>query len=295
MGMASYIVLALFAAVAYSLANLFSKFSSKHTISDQSVFLFYYYLTLLPFLFLVPVFFDVHFPLPSAWPWIWLYGLIFFIGNILSTLALYRFDSSTFAAFTQLRPAFLALLAFWFLGEQFPSAHYLLMGLMFVGAILTTLDERMNLKNLFGAGLLLLIILQFFHALSQLFAGFALQSMNSFSIVFWGNLASFVFALALIPWLRQRLKIRFSQAKPMLISGFFTVASLVLLFTAFQSNLTLSSAISKLSVPVIVLVLTFLASAFKPNLLEHHPPRVYLMRAIGIILILFGALQLTLS
>ncbi len=290
--MQSYIYLSLFAATAFALANLATKFSSKHAIADQPVLLFYYYLTLVPFLLIIPIFFEVNVPPSSAWPAVWLYGLIFFIGNIFSVLAIYRFDSSTFAAFTQLRPAFVGLLAFWFLGEQFPLADYWLLGLMLIGAVLTALDERMQIKNLLRSAVLLLIGLQLIHALAQLFAGLALQSMNSFTILFWGNLVSCIFALLLIPWLGQRLRIRFVQVRPMLISGFFTVASLALLFTAFQSNLTLSSAISKLTMPVIVLTLTFLASLLKPELLEHHPPRVYLVRAFGISLIMAGALKI---
>lgn len=80
----------------------------------------------------------------------------------------------------------------------------------------------------------------------------------------------------------------------MVISGFFTVSSLALLFTAFQNNLTISLVISNFLVPIIVLALTFLASAFKPNLLEHHRPQIYLVRTIGVSLILAGALKLIL-
>lgn len=293
--MPAYILLCLFTAVSAALATLISKFTSRHTISQPWVLLFYYYLTLVPWLILVPIFFDVSFPPLSAWPSLWLYGLIFFLGNALSIIAIYRFDSSTFAAFMPLRPALVALLAFWFLGEQFPPAQYLFMGVILLGAFLATLDERLNLKAFLQFSTVVIIAQQVVHALAFLFAGFSLQGLNSFSLLVWGNLTSFVFALTLIPLLRGRLLVSFSQIKPMLASGFFTVAASAALFTAFQSNLTLSATLSQLLIPPIVLGLTFFASIFRPSLLEHHMPRVYLIRATGLLLILAGAVQMVMQ
>lgn len=290
--MLPYLALALLAALAAALSTLISKFASQHAITDQWTLLFYYYCTVLPFVLLVPIFFDVHLPSTSAWPSLWLYGLIFFLGNVLSIMAIYRFDSSTFAAFLPLRPAFLAVLAFWFLDEQFPAPQYLVMGVMLFGAVLATFDEHMRLKAFLHTATIVIIAQQIVHAVAFLFAGVSLRNLNSFSLLFWGNLTSFAFALLLIPLLHQRLSVSFAQIKPMLASGFFTVAASAALFTAFRSNVTISTAFSQLLIAPIVLGLTFVASRFKPDLLENHPPRIYLIRTLGVALILLATLGL---
>lgn len=289
--MPHYIVFSLLAAFAFACANLINKFASKHTISNHWVLLFYYYLTALPFVLLIPLFFKVSFP-TSGWLYVFLYALAFFAGNIFFTTAIYKLDASTFAPFMQLQSAFIVLFAFLFLGERFSAINYLFISLMLIGSVLATLDEKMNIRDYFKIGILLIIMQQVLHALSNLSAGFALKHMDSFTFIFWGDLIAIILIVLLIPFLGvAKLKVSFSQIKPLFLSGLFSTIGAISLFTAFMSNLTISSSLALLTAPI-VLTATVIASIFKPDLLEHHTAKVYLVRAAGVALILFSAIQL---
>lgn len=287
-----YIIFSLIAAFFFSLSTLTNKFASKHKIANPWVMLFYSTLTFVPFLLLVPLFFNVSFPI-AGWSYIFLYSLTFFIGHIFFILAIYRLDASTFAPFFQLQSVFVVILAFLFLGERFPSSNYLFIILILLGSILVSLDEKMNLKTYFKLGILLIISQQLFHAFSNLFAGFALRSINSFTLIFWGDLTTAALALLIIPFIGfSKLKVSASQIKPLLLAGFFSIAGATLLFTAFQTNVTISSVLSLLTSPI-VLVFTIIASVVRPRLLEHHTKKVYAIRTLGVLLILIGAIKLS--
>jgi drug/metabolite transporter (DMT)-like permease len=292
--MKSYILLSVLAAFFWSLSNVANKFASKHKISNHWVLLFYYYLTFVPFLLCIPFIFKVTIPPANTWIYLFLYGLAFFIGNIFSLMAIYKLDVSTMAPFMQLQSAFIAILAFFFLGERFSLPHYVFILIMIIGTVLVSLDERMHIKSYFTIGIFLIVLQQIFHASSNLFAGFALKSINSFTFIFWGDMIAASFIIFLIPVTGlKKLKVTVSQLKPLLLASFFSTIAALSLFTAFLTNLTISSAISLLTAPF-VLLLTITASIFKPNLLEHHTKKVYAIRALGVGLILIGAISLSL-
>ncbi len=290
--MSSYIFFSLLAATSFALSSVIYKFTSKHKIQNNWVLLFYYYMGYLPSIFLIPIFFRVTIP-TSGLIFVLLYAITFFCGTIFLTKAIYQLDVSTIAPFYQLQSAFIAILAYVFLSERFPAANYFFITLMLFGAVLVTIDERMNLKNFFQISVGFIILQQFSHAVSNLFGGFALKYMNSFTLIFWGDLIAAGFALTLLPVLGfSKFRVSFKQIRPLFISGFFATVGATSLFTAFASNLTISSALSLLTSPI-VLFLTIVASIFRPKLLEHHTRRVYIVRAIGVLMILIGALQLS--
>lgn len=293
--MPSYIWLAVLAAVGFSLANLVNKFASRHKIANPWVLQFYSGLTFLPFLLILPIVFPVSFP-RFGWPYIFLYGLAFFLGNIFFLRAIYLLDMSTIAPLFQLQSVLVGLMAFIFLGERFPPQNYWLIALMLAGATLVTVDERLRWKTIFSAGVLLILLQQFFHALSNLFAGLALKSMNSFTFLFWGDMVAEILAVGVIWRLigTQKLKISWPQVKPLLWAGFFSTVGAGSLFTAFEANLTITAALALLTAPL-VFVLTVIGSAFKPQLLEHHSAKIYALRGAGVLLIFLAAVKIAIG
>lgn len=289
-----YILFSFIAAFGFALSSLSSKFASKHKFSNNWVLLFYYYLTIIPFLLLLPFIFNITIP-TSGWGFIFLYALAFFIGNIFFTIAIYKLDASTFAPFFQLQTAFIAILAFLFLKERFPLENYLPIAIMVLGSILVSMDEKVSFKSFLKLATLLIIFQQLFHAFSNLFAGFALKSMNSFTFIFWGDLTASLLVLSIIPFVGiKKLKVSLSQVKPLFIGSLFSTIAATSLFTAFQTNVTISSALALLTSPI-VLLLTILASTLRPDLLEHHTRKVYVIRTVGVALILLAALKLSLG
>src|SRR3989344_5590626 len=102
-----FILFSFIAAFGFALSSLSSKIASKHNIKNNWVLLFYYYLTVIPFLIFLPLLFKVTIP-TSGWLFIFLYAVAFFVGNIFFTVAIYKLDASTFAPFFQLQSAFIA-------------------------------------------------------------------------------------------------------------------------------------------------------------------------------------------
>lgn len=292
--MPTYILFSFLAAISFALTNVFNKFTSKHVIKKRWPLLFYYYLTFPPFALLIPLLAKIQIPAES-WLTLFFYSLFFFLGNVCFFTAISKTDASVFAPFFQLQAAFIAILALLFLGERFPIANYLWIGLILVGAVLVSLDERMSIKTFFRKAILLIILMQFFHALSNLWAGFALKTMDFWNLVFWSTFVSSLLIFILVPPLAKfKLRVSFNQLKPLFVVNFFSFIGATSLFAAFQTNLTISSAISLLTAPI-VLFISILLSRFRPEFLEHHTAKVYLIRTIGVILILFGALKVSLG
>lgn len=289
--MPTYVIFALVAALAFAATSLITKLTSRHAITDPWVLLVYYYLTLLPPVLTLPLLFPVVYPDPTTWPALLLYGFIFFIANVCSILAIYRFDVSSFAALVQTRPAVLAVLAFFFLGERLSLTEYGLLGVVIVGAMLVTAEANWSGRRLISLAGLIVILQQVCHALANLFAAFALRDLTPVSLLFWGTLISAACTLPFLPILGRRLRLTRRQMSPMIVCGWITIGGMLSLFTAFQSNLTISFALAMASSPL-VLTVAMMLSRTRPTLLEHHPPRIYVLRAVGVALILLGAATL---
>ena len=292
--MPNYILLSFLAAVSFAIAAIFEKFTSKHAIKERWPLLFYYYLTFIPFIFLIPFFGKIQIPV-NSWLNLFFYSLFFFVGNICFFTAIFKTDASVFAPFFQLQAAFVAILAFLFLGERFSLTNYLWISLILAGAILVSLDERMTFKTFFQKYILLIILWQLFHAVSNIFAGFALRKMDFWNLTFWSSIVSTILILIVIPFFaRLKLKASFHQLKPLFIVNLFSFIGANSLFAAFQTNLTISSTISLLTAPIVLLV-SIILSKFKPEFIEHHNGKVYLVRIIAGIIILFGAFKISLG
>jgi drug/metabolite transporter (DMT)-like permease len=292
--MPTYILLSFLAAISFALAGVCNKLTSKYAIRQRWPFLFYYYITFIPFVFLIPLVSQLQVP-SGNWSTLFFYSLFFFLGNICFFTAIFKTDTSVFAPFFQLQAAFIAILAFLFLGERFPTENYFWIIFILIGAVLVSLDEKMSVKTFFQKAIFLIILMQFFHALSNLFAGFALKAMDFWNLTFWSTIVSTLLILVSVPPLAKfELKVSFNQLRLLFLVNFFSFIGATSLFAAFETNLTISSVISLLTSPIVLFISIFL-SKFRPEFLEHHTGRVYLVRATGVIIILFSALKISLG
>lgn len=160
---------------------------------------------------------------------------------------------------------------------------------------MVSLDEKMTFKTFFQKYIFLIILWQLFHAISNLYAGFALERMDFWNLTFWSSIISTVLILIIVPFFAKfKLRTSFGQLKPLFAVNFFSFIGANALFAAFQTNLTISSAISLLTAPIVLLV-SIILSKFKPEFIEHHTGKVYLIRIIAIVIMLFGALKISLG
>lgn len=285
-----FVVLSFIAASCFATSGVIEKFASKHVITSRWPLLFWYYAAFIPFVLIIPLIAHIAIPQTAQqWLYIAAYSSLFLIGNICFFIAIFQTDASVFSPLFQLQAAFLAMLSYAFLGERFAGGNYFWMVLMFVGAMLVSLDERFTIRAFFQRSILLIIAMQVFHAGSNLFAGFLLRFLDFWNVLWWTTIVS-TLSVFLFTFFANGLQVKVSwrQLRPMVLTNAVTFIGAAALFRAFAENVTLSGAISLLSGPI-TFIITLVASKVKPGLLEHHTGLVYGIRGLGIFLTVAGA------
>lgn len=296
--MPSYIFYSLTAAVGFAAASILNKLTSKHAVTERWPLLFWNYLTFAPFAAIIPFIAAISIPNSLAeWLFIFGYSLFFLVGNICFFTAIFQVDASVFAPFMQLQAAFLAILAFLFLGERFPLINYLWIGTLIFGAVLVSIEDKSKINLLSGQrrrALILIILAQLLFASSNLFSGLLVKSMGFWNVMWWTYLMSIPMMLTLAKKVNRfdKLKITFRQLRPLLAVNAGTFIGAASLFRAFQDNVTISATIGLLTGPIIF-VFAVVASRINPEFLEHHSHRTYLIRAGGVLITLIAAVMLS--
>ncbi len=291
--MPTYILFSVIAALCFATGGILSKLTSKHLISDKNslMALFFIYCFIYG-LFLIP-FIDHQF-LPQSSMMSMLGNIFtFIIGYYLFYAGLQQIDASSFAPLFQLQGGLIAILAFLFLDERFPLTNYLFIALLIIGAILVSIDESFKLKSFLKPGILLILLMQLFHAFSNLFVGLSLKFIGPLDILFWQYMALGVIFVPFYFLTKPKLNYPVKNLLSLFLAIFCSGTGAIFLFKAYQTNLTISGTIAMLSTPI-VFIFSVLCSRFFPKLLEHHSSKVYLIRTIGLIIILFGAFKLAL-
>jgi len=218
----------------------------------------------------------------------------FLVGYYLFFIGISDTDASVFAPLFQLQAALVAVLAFFFLGERFPITNYFWIGTIIIGVILVSADEKIKLKSFLKKGIIFILAMQLFHAISNLFVGFSLQGVGFIDMLFWEYIIVGVYSIPFYFVFKPRVKYPMKSLFHFGIATYLSSIGALFLFKAFEQNLTISSTISFMSSPIVFMI-SIIASRFKPELLEHHNAKIYLVRALGVVFILFGALKLSLN
>lgn len=290
----SYIFLALFAAFSFAIAQVISKLVSKHSVKGTDSLMAYFMLTSISFcVFLIP-FVRLEIPNIESIGYLAVSIPTVMIGYYLFYKAIFITDASTFSPLFQVQALMAGILAFLFLGERFAFENYFFMGLILIGAILVSFEEKMSIRSFFNKGVLLILFMQLFHATSNLFVSFTLEHLTGMEVIFWSNL---VIGLLFFPFFylkRPKINYPIKTILTMFTLSFINLFGVIALFEAFKVNLTVSSVLGFLSAPT-VFVISVISSVFAPKLLEHHTRRVYIVRGVGLLIILFGAYKISLG
>lgn len=282
------------ATVLFSASGILNKLISKHQIKDRWAFLFYYYVTYLPFLLVLLALFEISFPTGYLFLTI-LYGALFLIANIFFFTAIYEMDISAYTPLFEIQTFLITLLAYPILGERFPTILYLYFGVAIFGAVLASYEEGFNLRKAFGQKPFWFMILsQVVFALSNIVAGQVLEITNSPNFIFWttvfGTLPVLLFPLTKL----NEIKGGFKGALPMFISGLVVFPAALAFFKAFETNVTVPAVLLAVGTPL-TFVATVSLSKIRPELLEKHPAKVYLVKGIGTMLTFVAVLLMVLG
>jgi len=292
--MPKYLIFSFTATLLFSISAILNKVSSKHAIDNKNSMMAYFLLFLNIFaLGLYPFAGNMVLPVAAVQPLL-VTAITFIIGYYLFYSGVFSTDASSFAPLFQLQAVFIAVLAFIFMGERFPLSNYLYISITILGAILVSLDEKMTVKSFMQKGILLILLMQFFHAVSNLFVGITLREIGPIKILFWEYLILGPLFIPFVLVVKPKLKYGFKKIAIFFLASATSAVGAVFLFMAFQENLTIPSTIALLTSPI-VLGFSIVASRYKPSLLEHHSKRVYIIRTIGVSLILIGAVKLSMG
>ena len=287
-----YTIYALLASTFFAFSTLMSKFASKHRITSANSLMGYFLLASSTLtIFLVPFTALTIPPITILWK-ILIAVITFLVGYYLFYRGIFETDASSFSPLFILQSALIAFFAYIFLGERFPLSNYLYLLLIIFGAVLTNFDESISIKSFFKKGVLYILGMQVLHAISNLFVGFAITTLTPIDYIFWQYLIITILTGIYFMIVKPKLSYSPKTLTPMFLAAWLGGIGAIFLFTAFQTNLTITATLSLLSAPI-VLVITFLASRFYPSLLEHHSGKIYLLRSIGLLIILFATYSIS--
>lgn len=290
----SYILLSFLAATFFALSLVFNKFVSKHKIEDKNSLMIYFMVASFVFSLVLFPFTSHTFPNFSVLSNIFIATSTFLVGYYLFFIGINDTDASVVAPLFQLQAVIVAVLAYLFLDERFSSTNYFWIGLIVLGVVLVSLDEKANIKSFFKKGVIFILLMQLLHGISNLFVGFSLQNVNFIDMLFWEYVIIGIYAIPFYILTKPKINYPTKSIFHFGIATYLSSIGALFLFKAFEQNLTISSTISLMSSPI-VFIISVIASKFKPELLEHHTLKIYLIRAIGVVIILFSVIRLSLN
>ena len=287
-----YVLLALGAALCFSLNAVSSKIAATHAVRDRNTLVYLSFLLQLvfvPFLLLLSPLQD---PRPVAGLLV-AFALTFYVGNFCILTALYRYDVSVFHPFFHFQTIFSVGLAYLLLGERFPAQTYLWIAGIIVGGLLVGMDERFRPHALFSRAFLVFLAGIFAYALSDIIAKKTLAVLDVWNLRLWSALL--IFGIAAVH-LRLRGVVQpvvRAQRRPVVVAVFFGFVASLFLFQAFSYNITVSQPLAMFG-SLFTLLISFGLSRFRPGFLEHVSRRTYAVRAVGVLLMLSSAILLSL-
>ena len=228
---------------------------------------------------------------PVAWGNIVLAGLSFAFATSFFIFANYRLDVSTFAPLFNFRTIFVVILGTLFLGEVLSGLQLLFIGMMVLGGVLVTFDEKFSIKSFFSLGVLLALADMAALALMALFLKRALAESGFWTVNLWYYLFGTALVFLTAPFFYKDIKTLYKpQVGSILVASVVGVAGNFAAAKAYASNISISGAI--ISIPLSVAIVVIF-SLFFPKLLEHHNWKVYLVRIIAAIILVYAGIRLS--
>lgn len=210
---------------------------------------------------------------------------------VLYTLSIYKLDVTTLAPLFSLRTVFAVLLGVFFLGESVSLLGAALIVAIVLASPLASYDEHLRLKAFMHKQILLAVCAMLVLALEGYFVNRSAAANGYATTILWQDILSFLLLLPTLA-LAKLDKERFTRSKllPFLLLGITGFIYRATTTVAYAHNLALSSVIVSLPFSM---VFAYLVSRRRPDMLESHPPRVYVMRFAGAAVMIVAAIWLS--
>jgi drug/metabolite transporter (DMT)-like permease len=283
----NYITLAILSAFVFALIIVLVKYISKYKVKDFNSFFFWTYIAGLPFIFLIPLTQGFHFEWSFIFPMI-IHSLFLTGGQFLFSKGVYHVDASVIGPLFQLQSGFIVILASIFLREKYPTLIYVYLGVLLIGAMLVSVTDKTKIKGFLQTGVLYILAMQLLHAGANIAIGFALQYTSNWQALFYSFLFNSIIVSIYVFIKKAPITRDFHTVKWMILRAILLLIATGLLYKAFESNLTISASFGLLFSPLVFIISLF-SVWISPGLLEQQSSKTYLIRAIGMLIILFGA------
>jgi len=288
----SWVIFALAAAVIWSIVNIFDKHILSQELKDpilattatgSSLFLFFSVASLffgsvyLPFSIIVPAF---------------LAGMSYCIAILIYYTVMRKEEISRIMPIFSVIPIFVAILAYFLLGETFTKLTYLGIFFIVVGSVLISLRK---VAHPLSAAFYVIVISSLFFAFRNILIKFATLENSIFSVMFWvglgGFFVSFVLFVAHHPHIREKAKY---GVEHLLIVGLFAAIAFFCFTLAISKGpVSLVAALVQTQPVFVFLGATFL-SLFHPKFIHEKITKwILLQKTIAVILVIIGAYLIT--
>lgn len=285
----SYILFAWISSFFYGLETIIGKLTSKYSLKNPWLFNIVWGLFVLVFTTPIAYLNGIH--IPSTWGNLFFASLFSALGGIFYVLAVYALDVSVLSPLFNVRTVFSVILGGLFLGEVLTFNQYILITLIVIAAFFVSLDEKLNWKSFFKRSIAIGLLEMMFLSLMSIFIKKTVVDIGYWSTSFWVALIGWAMSLLTFPLFIKDLKntkiVKYSGT--FLISLVSTVGTLASI-KATSVNVSISTVI--ISLPM-SMIMVFIISRVKPELLEKHPLKVYIIRFIAAAVMITCALKLS--
>ena len=284
-------------------------FVAKYIISNKmKSFISFVYLqgilivVLFPILSYVIVPEEIVLPPVEIVPYAYISGGTSILAYLLMYYGLTKYDASSAAPIIGVKPIFVIPLSYIFLGEFYGIDVVIWILIAMVGAIMTTWDETMKPRQLFSLSnkaLWIFLIAALLYTAGNVAVKPAVKLISNYNFLIWREFGWFVVLLALTPlifheedW--ESLRGEWKGALwAVLLAVLIQYFSYGLLFYAFGFSVQITEGLGGISGLFAVVIGFILSKTNSKVISEKHAGKIYVVRAIGATLILFGIYELS--
>jgi uncharacterized membrane protein len=290
----NWLIFALLAPVCWSFNIIFDKFMLTKRIQDPFVFNIFSLLVSAP---VVLVFLFV--PISFSFPWFFLgilNGLLLSASFFVYNKALKKEEASIIISLVYIKPIIVVFLAWLLLSESLSISKYAGIVLIVLSSILISYIKPQKKIFLFSV-LVLVLIVAFLWAISNILAKYIMLDIDYWSLLFWTTVGG----LISIPLWLLRPDIRASFAKTVksvdkkiylyfiFNEAIYTLGELFFFIATSLGLVSIVAAISGLQ-PFFILIFALMLSIFVPSILKEVIDRkTVLLKLIAVILIFIGS------
>lgn len=230
--------------------------------------------------------------IPSNWGFLIIAGVFLALGSLLFLFSLKILDVSVLAPLYNIQTVSAVILGWLFLNEIITSTTFWLIAMVVTAGFFATMDEKFSLKSFFTKSTLVGLVYMLALSIQRMFINLTIGQNGYWTTMLWLSIiAPVVGFIFMYPKFKSDLR----KTPPKKYLGVFTLSFLgglgdLAAYKAFEGNLGISSVI--ISLPI-SMILAFLFSVFKPEILEKHTLKVYFVRFSAAAVMIWGALKLS--